>query len=365
MRSTMIAATVAVVSVLGLSAILQGCGDDPAPKQEVRPVRTIVVDPKPIEDDRQVVGEIKPRQESDIGFRVGGKLISRSIDIGASVKAGETLARLDDQDFQNRLRSAQADVKSAEAVLVEASAAEDRQRQLLGKGVTTKANYDSALKSKRAAESSLESAKAALAIAKDQISYAELKADFDGIVTAIGAEPGQVVASGQMVLKLARPDQIDAVFNVAESAFRDRTPGDRPDVIVSLLSSPDVSVVGKVREVSPVADPTTRTYQVKVALDQPPVAMRFGAGVLGRLKATTAPVAVLPGSALFDKDGKPAVWIYDAATTSVVLRLVSVSRYEADRVVISEGLSKGDIVVTAGVNRLREKQVVRLQGDPS
>lgn len=362
MRNSMLAA---LFATLVAGPLLSGCKDADAPKQEIRPIRTVVVDPKPIEDDRQAVGEIKPRQESDIGFRVNGKVVSRSVDIGASVKTGETLARLDEQDFQNRLRSAQADVTSADAVLAEATAAEDRQRQLLEKNVATKANYDAALKTKRAAEASLESAKAALEIAKDQLKYTELKADFDGIVTAIGAEPGQVVSNGQMVVKLAKPDQIDAVFNIAESAFRDRQPGERPDVIVSLLSSPGLIAEGKVREVSPVADPATRTYQVKVTLDQPPPAMRFGASVLGRLKATTAPVVVLPGTALFDKDGKPAVWVFDTATSSVSLRPVTISRYETDKVMIAEGLNKGDIVVTAGVNRLREKQVVRLQGSPS
>lgn len=362
MRNSMLAT---LFATLVAGPLLSGCKDADAPKQEIRPIRTVVVDPKPIEDDRQAVGEIKPRQESDIGFRVNGKVVSRSVDIGASVKTGETLARLDEQDFQNRLRSAQADVTSADAVLAEATAAEDRQRQLLEKNVATKANYDAALKTKRAAEASLESAKAALEIAKDQLKYTELKADFDGIVTAIGAEPGQVVSNGQMVVKLAKPDQIDAVFNIAESAFRDRQPGERPDVIVSLLSSPGLIAEGKVREVSPVADPATRTYQVKVTLDQPPPAMRFGASVLGRLKATTAPVVVLPGTALFDKDGKPAVWVFDTATSSVSLRPVTISRYETDKVMIAEGLNKGDIVVTAGVNRLREKQVVRLQGSPS
>ncbi len=362
MRTSLLAVAVALV---GTAPLLAGCKEAAAPKQEIRPVRTVVVEPRPIEDDRQSVGEIRPRQESDIGFRVGGKLISRSVDAGASVKTGETLARLDEQDFQNRLRSAQADVTSAEAVLTEATAAEERQRQLLERGVTTKANYDSALKSKRAAGASLESGKAALEIAKDQLKYTELKADFDGIVTAVGAEPGQVVSAGQLVVKLARPDGIDAVFNVAESAFRDRKAGERPEVIVSLLSSPGITSEGKVREVSPVADPVTRTYQVKVTLEQPPAAMRFGASVLGRLKATTAPVVVLPGSALSDKDGKPAVWVYDAASSKVQLRLVAVARYEADKVVVSEGLSKGDIVVTAGANRLRENQVVRLQGSAS
>lgn len=348
-----------VLSLGGFGPLLGGCSEPPQPQPEIRPVRTVVVDPKPIEDDRQAVGEIRPRQESDIGFQVGGKVISRAVDVGVSVKAGDLIARLDEQDFQNRLRSAQSDVVSAEAVLVEAQATEDRQNELLGKGVTTRANYDAAVKNRRSAEAKLESSKAALDLAKDQLAYTELKADFDGIVTAVAVEPGQVVAAGQTVIKLARPDRVDAVFNVAEAAFRDRVPNEKPAVLVSLLSSPTITADGIVREVSPVADPTTRTYQVKVSLENPPPAMRFGASVLGRLKATTAPVIALPGSALFDKGGKPAVWLFDSSTSTVTLRPVELVRFETDRVIVSDGLKKGDVVVTAGVNRLREGQSVR------
>jgi RND family efflux transporter MFP subunit len=344
----------------GVLVGLAGCSEVVAPVPEIRPVRTVVAEAKPIDDDRQAVGEIRPRQESDIGFQVGGKLVSRAVDIGVSVKSGDLLARLDEQDFQNRLRSAQSDVMSAEAVLVEAQATEGRQSELLGKGVTTRANYDAAVKNRRSAEAKLEATRAALDLAKDQLAYTELKADFDGIITAVAAEPGQVVAAGQMVVKLAKPDQVDAVFNVAEAAFRDRKPGEKPAVLVSLLSSPTIVADGVVREVSPVADPTTRTYQVKVSLENPPPAMRFGASVMGRLKATTAPVISLPGSALFDQAGKPAVWVFDSATSTFKLRPVDVARFESDRVVVSDGLRQGDVVVTAGVNRLREGQTVRL-----
>ena len=361
MSKRLVPSLVTYLAAVGFTcALVAACKEAEPPKSVVRPVRTVVVDPKPIEDDRQAVGEIRPRQESDLGFRVGGKVISRSVDVGASVKQGDLLARIDEQDFQNKQRSAEADVASAEAVLVESQATEDRQSQLLEKAVTTRANYDAAVKNRRSAEAKLNSVRAALALAKDQLKYTELRADFDGIITAAGVEPGQVVNSGQMVVRLAKPDEIDAVFNVAEAAFRDRQPGERPAIVVNLLSSPSISADGIVREVSPVADPATRTYQVKVALDKPPFAMRFGASVMGRLKATTAPVVVLPGSALYDKAGKPAVWVYAAESSTVALKPVTVSRFETDRVVISDGLAKGEIVVTAGVNRLREGQKVRL-----
>lgn len=349
----------AVALPLTLLFVLAGCGQE-APKQtEVRPVRTFVVDPKPIEDDRQATGEIRPRQESDLGFRVAGKLVSRLADVGVSVKKGDLLARIDEQDFQNRLRSADADVTAAQAVLVEARDAEGRLRQLLSTGTTTKANYEASLKNLRSAEAKLDSTKAAAALAKDQLAYTELHAEFDGVVTAVGAEPGQVINVGQMVVRLAPPGEKDAVFAIAESAFRGNPESSRPELLVSLLSDPKTVVDGTIREISPVADPVTRTYQVKVALKGATDQMRFGASVLGRLKTTTAPMVVLPGSALFDKGGKPAVWVVDPSASTTSLKPIVIARYEADRVVVSDGLSKGEIVVTAGVNRLREGQKVK------
>src|SRR6185295_4459153 len=242
-----------------------------------------------------------------------------------------------------------------------AQGAEGRLRQLLATGTTTRANYETSLKNLRSAEAKLDSAKASRDLAKDQLSYADLIAEFDGIVTSVGAEPGQVVNVGQMIVRLARPTDKDAVFAIAESAFRGQpSGGQRPEVTVALLSNPNISADGVVREVAPVADPATRTYQVKVTLKDPPEQMRFGASIIGRLKVATAPVVVLPATALFDKAGQTAVWVVDAATGLVSLKLVVVSRYETDRIVLSSGLTKGDVVVTAGVNRLREGQKVRL-----
>ncbi|MGE0701707.1 MAG: efflux RND transporter periplasmic adaptor subunit [Hyphomicrobiaceae bacterium] len=341
-----------------------GCGSEPPKQAEVRPVRSVIADPRPIEDDRQAVGEIRPRLESDLGFRVAGKVVSRAVDVGVTVKKGDLLARLDEQDTQNKLKSAEADVAAAKAVLREAEGSEARLKQLVDTGATTRANYDAALRNLRSAEAKLDSANAALALARDQLSYTELRADFDGIVTAVGAEPGQVVSVGQMVVRLAQPGDKDAVFAIAESAFRGRKPEDRPEIVVRLLANPEVVAEGVVREISPVADPATRTFQVKVSLRNPPQAMRFGSSVVGRLKATTAPVVVLPGASLFEKNGKPAVWVVDRQAGTVALRPVVLARFESDRIVVSEGIQKGDVVVTAGVNRLREGQKVRLAEGP-
>lgn len=351
---------IARIALLFLSVLLAACSSETPQVAEVRPVRTVIVDPRPIEDDRRAVGEVRPRFESDIGFRVSGKVISRSVDVGVSVKKGDVIARLDDQDPKTRIRSAESDVVSAEAVLTEATNSEERTVALLEKGVTTRARYDAAVRDRRSAEARVTAAKAALSLARDQLVYTELKAEFDGIVTAVSAEPGQVVAVGQTIAKLARPEARDAVFNIAEAALRDRKPDDRPQIIVTLLSNPSIEAEGVVREVSPVADATTRTYQVKVTLNDQNEQFRFGTSVMGRLKATSAPVVVLPASALFDKGGKPAVWVVDATANKVALKPVVVARYESDRVIISDGLARGEVVVTAGVNRLREGQPIRL-----
>src|SRR5882672_1642503 len=223
------------VFVVAGVVLVGGCDGPAAIPREVRPVRTLTVDPKPIDDDRQAVGEVRARYESDLGFRVSGKVVARLVDIGVSVKKGDVLARLDEQEYRNKLKSAEADIVAAEAVLVEAQGSENRLRQLLSSGTTTRANYDTALKNLRSAEAKLDSAKAARDLSKDQLSYTELIADFDGIVTGVSAEPGQVVNVGQTIIRLARPTDKDAVFAISEAAFRGRPSEERPEVVVSLL----------------------------------------------------------------------------------------------------------------------------------
>ena len=172
--------------LLTLLVALAGCQPESTPV-EIRPVRTIVVDPRPLSDDRRAVGEVKPRYESDLSFRVTGKLVSRLVDVGATVRQGDTLATLDTQDYHNRLRSAEADVAASEAALVEARSTEGRLAKLLKNGWTPQANYDTALRNLRSAEAKLAAAQASLDLTRDQLNYTELKADFDGVITTVGA----------------------------------------------------------------------------------------------------------------------------------------------------------------------------------
>jgi RND family efflux transporter MFP subunit len=344
--------------LLILVLALAGCKPEHVSEQ-VRSVRTVVVDPKPVLDGRQAVGEVKPRYESDLSFRVAGKLVARRVDVGATVKQGDILASLDVQDYQNKLRSAEADVSSAEAALVEAQSTEERLGKLLKNGWTPRANYDTALHNLRAAEAKLAAANASLALTRDQLNYTELKAEFDGVITAMGAEAGQNVTAGQMVARLARLSDKDAVFNIAETALLDHR-NEGAEVIVWPLSNPQLTIDGVVREVSPVADATTRTYTVKVTLKDPPPSLRFGMSIGGRWKGSPALVVALPLPVLFEKDGAPAVWVFDPQSGSSMLKPVTVARYDADTAVIASGLAKGDTVITAGINTLREGQKVRL-----
>lgn len=344
--------------LLTLLVVLAGCKPEDIPVEN-RLVRTLVVDPKPVGEDRRAIGEVKPRYESDLSFRVAGKVLSRLVDVGVWVKQGDTLATLDTQDYQNRLRSAEAEVSSAEAALVNAQGTEARQAKLLKDGWTPRATYDGALQNLQAAEARLKAAKASLNLTRDQLNYTTLRADFDGVITAVGAEPGQNVNAGQMVVKLARPDDKDGVFNIAETALTEiGTP--QVNVLVWPLSNPRLAVEGVVREISPVADPATRTYTVKVTLKNAPPQLRFGMSIGGRLKGQAALAVALPLAALFEKNGSPAVWVVDRQSNSLALRPITVARYEANTVLVGSGLARGDVVVTAGVNTLTVGQKVRL-----
>ena len=341
-----------------LLLVLAGCKPEDVPV-ETRLVRTVVVNPKPIGEDRHAIGEVKPRYESDLSFRVAGKVLSRLVDVGTWVKQGETLATLDTQDYQNRLRSAEADVSSAEAALVDAQGAEARQGKLLKDGWATRGDLRHRPAQSPDRRGQAAAARAALDLSRDQLNYTTLRADFDGVITAVGAEAGQNVNAGQMVVKLARPDDRDGVFNIAETALAD-IGNTHPEVIVWPLSNPELTVDGVVREVSPVADPATRTYTVKVTLKNPPPQLRFGMSIGGRLKGPTALAVALPLSALFEKNGSPAVWVLEQPSSSLALRPITVARYEANTVVVAKGLVQGDIVVTAGVNTLTVGQKVRV-----
>ncbi|MHA7062172.1 efflux RND transporter periplasmic adaptor subunit [Azospirillum argentinense] len=351
-----------LVALLALAPALAACQPqgghhaDAAPV--IRPVRTVTVEPVTFRMGGSATGTIEARADADLGFRIAGKLVERKVDVGSLVKAGDVLARLDDQDQRNALRTAEANLASAKADQVQARNEESRKRELLANGNAPQAQYDAALLAMRTADAKVVATQAALQSARDRVGYTELRADRDGVVTTIGAEPGQVVEAGQMVVRVAQPEEREAVFNVAETGIR-AAPKD-PVIDVSLAGAPDIVAVGRVREISPQADPVTRTHTVRIALDNPPDALRLGATVVGRLKQPPAPVVELPGTALFEEAGRSFVWLVDPKAQTVRRQPVAIRPRDGDGpVIVTEGLTRGDVVVTAGVHSLSEGQRVR------
>lgn len=323
----------------------------------VRPVRTVTVETQAKGEQVSLTGEVQPRYQADIGFRVNGKILERPVDVGTPVKEGSLLARLDPQQYRQDLEVAKAEVVAAAAEGTRSQAQEARQAALLKNGHTTQVKYDQAVKAFKTAQAQLDAARAKQIQAAENLSYTNLKADNDGVVTAVGADAGQVVSAGQMVVRLARPGEREAVFNVAEGAFKG-APKD-PLVEVDLASDPTIKTNGKVRYVSPQADPATRTYTVRVSLPEAPSQMRLGANVVGTVTLARGKSIAIPGSALFQKDGKPAVWLVEKDKT-VQLKPITVQRYEGDAIIVGDGLSQGDVVVTAGVQKLLPGQKVAL-----
>src|SRR5215831_11774720 len=347
-----------VIGVIFSILMLAACHEEQkATPQAVRPVRTVTVALQEAGEKVALTGEIQPRYQADLGFRVNGKILARPVDVGTQVKTGDLLARLDPQQYRQDFEVAKAEVAKADAEVTRARAQEYRQRELLKNGHTTQVAYDQALKTFKTAEAQADAARAKQVQASENLGYTELKADNNGVITAVGADAGQVVSAGQMVVRLAQPGEREAVFNVAETTFK--TPPKNPTVEVELVSNPDIKTSGKVRYVSPQADPTTRTYTVRVSLPDAPPQMRLGANVVGSVTMNEGMAVTIPGSALFQKDGQPAVWLVTKDGT-VQLKPITVERYQGDSVVVGSGLAQGDVVVTGGVQKLLPGQKVRL-----
>lgn len=350
-----------VLPMLSAVMLLAACGPDAEPAApEIRPVRTVTVEPREAGVPVVLTGRIEAEDEASLAFRISGRMIERTVNLGARVEPGQVIGRLEPLNEQNALRAAQANVRAAEGQLVEARADFRRQQTLAERGFAAQAVYDRARQALETAKSAVESTHALLKNAEDQVSFTELRADAEGVVTTVGAEPGEVVQAGQMVVRLARQQGRDAVFDVPAQVIRD-APSD-PEIAVSLADDPSIRATGRVREVSPTADPVTRTFLVKVGLSRPPAEMRLGATVIGRMQVDVGEVIEIPATALTQDNREPAVWVVDPATSTVAMRPVTVGRFAPGSVVVEEGLQPGDLVVTAGVQALHPGQKVRALG---
>ena len=330
---------------------------------EIRPVRTVTAAKGEAGETVVLTGHVQAEDEPAFAFRIAGRMIERPVNVGDRVEAGQVLAKLDPENELNELRSAESTLAAAQGQLTYARGDFERQRQLLANGHTPRARFDQSQNALQSAQSQVDDAEARLRIARDRVSWTTLEADAPGTVTARGAEPGEVVQAGQMIVRLARQGGRDAVFDVPGQLLRS-APSDS-QITVRLTDDRSVMATGRVREVAPQADPVTRTFEVKVGLSDPPEAMRLGATVTGSVKLESEPVISIPASALTELNRQPAVWIVDPKNLTVSMRNVELLRHDPGTVVIAQGLDTGDIVVTAGIQALHPGQKVRLLGSSS
>jgi RND family efflux transporter MFP subunit len=307
-----------------------------------------------------LTGNIQAETTVNLAFRIDGRMIERAVNVGDRVTAGQVVARLNRDNEESNLRAARAALVAAQARVVETRNNYNRQRQLLASGFATRVRYDEATQQLQSATSAADSAQAQLNIAENRLGYTDLIADTSGTVIARGAEPGEVVQAGRMILQIAQQGGRDAVFDVPAS-LKDRAP-ENPRIQIALTADPSVQAIGRVREVSPQADPVTGTFQVRVGMADPPAALRLGSTVTGRMEVGGSAGIQIPASALTRANNQAAVWVVDPAQQTVALRNVEVLRFDPANVLVGQGLAPGDVIVTAGVQALRPGQKVRLLG---
>lgn len=348
----------AAVIGVGLLALAVGsCGEDKKPAaQAPLSVLTQVAAFAPDFTSVSLTGEVRARVQSDVSFRVAGRIATRSAEVGDRIEPGQILATLETTEQTADVAAATAGVQAADATLRQATGAFERQKSLMASGFTTQANFDNANQALLAAQAALVSAKATLSTAQEQLGYTALRADAAGIVTARSAEAGQVVEAAQSIFTIARDGARDAVFDIYETLLTKRPSGDT--IAITLLSDPRIKATGRVREVAPTIDATTGTVRVKITIDDPPPEMGLGAAVTGVGRFEAHDVITLPRTAFFAEGDKPAVWIVDPQSKTVSLRQVVVDGYRSGELLLRDGLKAGDIVVTAGVQLLRPGQVV-------
>jgi RND family efflux transporter MFP subunit len=341
------------------AVILAAC--NPTTAQQPAPARPVLVTSVHYEaqvSDRSFVGTIRPRIESDLGFRVAGKVSKRLVEVGALVEAGQPLAMLDEVDLNLQAEQAQAELNAATGVLAQAGAAETRAKELRQKGWSTDAQMDQAKAAADEARARLNRAQRSVELTKNSLSYATLVADAPGVVTATLVEPGQVVTAGQTAIRVARLAEKEVVVAIPETLLTRAKSGEAQ---VSIWSEPDKRYVAKLRELAPSADPATRTYLAKFSVPEAGNEVQLGmTATLVLSDPASERVARLPLSALFDQGDGPSLYVVDSKTGAITLKRVTVKSYEHNDVLISGGVAEGADVVALGVQKLDPAEKVRV-----
>ncbi|UDQ79141.1 efflux RND transporter periplasmic adaptor subunit [Erwinia rhapontici] len=339
--------------------LLVACGDNEKTVAPLaRPVRYVVAPASLSGSVQSQTGEIRAHDETTLAFRLDGRMLSRAVDVGDKVKAGQLLAMQDNSTGLNQLGSARADLASAQAAERVAALNVQRMTTLTRTGAIARVQLDTARSDWQAALSKRQSSEAALKNAQDSLSWTRLTAPSDGIITAVSAQPGQVVSAGQAVFTLAAGNDRDAIFDVSDPHAL--TPNSALPVQISLLADPAVTTLGHLRDVSPQADPQTRTWRVRVTLVNPPESMALGASVQAAWQQQGQRSIALPASALTRLGDKPAVFVVDSTHLRVLLRPVTLGNSDVNSIAVTAGILPGERVVTAGVSKLRDGEKVTL-----
>jgi RND family efflux transporter MFP subunit len=352
---------VQVLTLIALVSLLAAC-DDPAVSAAADAQRPVQVQRVTFEDEetiRDFVGVVKARYETDLSFRVAGKIVSRVVNVGDLVRAGDVVARLDRQDLELQVESAEAELAAAASSLSQAAADLDRYTKLKTRGWATIADFDRKRATKDEAEGRVERAKRSLNLARNQLNYADLQADADGVITATLAEPGQVVAIGQAVARLAHRGEKEAVVALPET-WLDEARASK--ATMHLWSDGDRSFTARLRELSPQADPATRTYAARFTIENPDETVALGMTATVTLSlATDASVAKLPLAAIFNRGIGPLVYVVDKSG-ELEPRQVTVASFTEDAALVISGVHNGDQVVTLGAQKLEAGVKVRPVG---
>jgi RND family efflux transporter MFP subunit len=345
-----------VVSTIASAVVMTGCKQEAKAPEPVRPVLSVVLQPA-ASGNTLAVGTVQPRYETNLGFRVLGRLIARPVNVGDLVAKGQTVAAIDPTALELAVRSAKADLWKAQALLENAIGTEKRKRILIETDATTKQTLDDAEQVRAGAQASAARARANLTKAIEQLSYAQVKADFAGVVTAVSAEVGQVVPPGQTVVTVARPDVREAVVDIGADFPVPLTVG--LPFTVSLQLLPAIQIEGQIREIAPQADQVTRMRRVRIALKDPPESFRLGSTITASLSNGHSSILRLPASAVLKESADSFVWVVDAPTSTVALHKVDLSEDEGG-LRVAGGLSIGARIVTAGIHSLKQGQQVRI-----
>ncbi len=349
----------APVLAFAAALALAACSKPAEKTEDIRPVRAIKIAAGNVDVSNEYSGEVRARVESRLGFRVGGKIVSRKVDVGTLVKRGQVLMQLDPQDLVLAQAQAKAGLYSAESNRDLAKAELQRYKDLREKNFVAATVLDSKQTAFKAAQASYEQAVAAYKNQSNQAGYATLVSDVDGVVTGIDAEAGQVVAAGTPVARVAQAGDMDVVVGIPEdqvNAIRQIT-----DIRVRFWANPNQTVPAKLRELSPIADPTTRTFTAKVAIPSDAQGVKLGMTAYVTFGAKNPNAMIkLPLTALFQEKNATSVWIVENGAVRLVP--VQVGGSSGDDLLIAGGVTPGQTVVTAGVNLLKPGQKVTILG---